>query len=247
MLPQLASGRVSVGSCLRTLVSTSQLQSRIVANQARGYASVVPQPRSNNVKTHRPRLNVEVDPNHGLYAFFRKKINKDDGAVSYETIEAKNLATVESGRSWTAAELRRKSFKDLHTLWYVLLREKNLLATQREEARRATIDVSLTPYYPRYHKVRKSMARIKYIINERRLAYEGALGIMAEKNKARLEQKRLRLEASQQAHSEKEAQEAKEAEKQKAAQESPEGRAADLAAAGLFQSVPASQPSAEKH
>jgi large subunit ribosomal protein L47 len=41
-----------------------------------------------------------------------------------------------AARSWKAAELRRKSFKDLHTLWYVLVRERNLLAAQREEARR---------------------------------------------------------------------------------------------------------------
>jgi hypothetical protein len=44
-----------------------------------------------------------------------------------------------SGRAWTAAELRRKGFRDLHTLWYVLLRERNLIATQMESYRRASI------------------------------------------------------------------------------------------------------------
>ena len=44
-----------------------------------------------------------------------------------------------AGRSWNAAEIRRKSFKDLHTLWYVLLRERNLLATQLAEGKRMNI------------------------------------------------------------------------------------------------------------
>jgi large subunit ribosomal protein L47 len=86
-------------------------------------------------------------------------------------------------------------------LWYVLLRERNLLATQKEETRRMGADrdtqmnktklyhVRFTSHffipivscfnleYATFHQVRKSMARIKQVLNERRIAYDKAHSI----------------------------------------------------------------------
>jgi large subunit ribosomal protein L47 len=87
----------------------------------------------------RPHLDVAVKPDHGLYAFFRRVAPADGGAARLETLEPGIPSATDSGRAWTAPELRRKDLRDLHTLWYVVLRERNLLASQREEARRMGI------------------------------------------------------------------------------------------------------------
>ncbi|KAI0761938.1 mitochondrial 39-S ribosomal protein L47 (MRP-L47)-domain-containing protein [Trametes elegans] len=134
----------------------------------------------------RPHLGVEVNPNHGLYAFFRKQ--EKDGRVSYETVEPVDLVADKSGRAWTAPELRRKSFKDLHTLWYVVLRERNLLATQQAEARRIGANEQALSLWAKAFRCRKTMARIKYVINERRVAYEGAVKIFNEEREQVLKQ-----------------------------------------------------------
>ncbi|GAB1520911.1 54S ribosomal protein L4 mitochondrial [Rhizoctonia solani] len=129
----------------------------------------------------RPNLQVEVNDNHGLYGFFRAVRDEVSGVVDYETIVPRHRVNDYSGRAWLASELRRKSFKDLHTLWYVLARERNLLATQAAEARRLNIQVlSFTNINKRDLRCRKSMARIKQVLNERRLAYDDAVKLFKE-------------------------------------------------------------------
>ncbi|XP_028394233.1 39S ribosomal protein L47, mitochondrial-like [Dendronephthya gigantea] len=76
---------------------------------------------------------------------------------------------VKSGRSWRAGELRQKSNEDLHKLWYILLKERNMLLTVQEEAKRQEI-VMVSP--ERLQKVKKSMALIKVVLNERKQAIE---------------------------------------------------------------------------
>ncbi|KAF9351204.1 39S ribosomal protein L47, mitochondrial [Mortierella sp. NVP85] len=76
-----------------------------------------------------------------------------------------------TGRAWRASELRVKSFDDLHKLWYVLLKERNLLATQKEEALRNHVPKQYFSNKGRRAKCQKSMARIKFVLNERRLAW----------------------------------------------------------------------------
>ena len=45
----------------------------------------------------RPHLGIKVNPNHGLYACFRRKEKGE--AVSYETVESIDIASDKSGAS----------------------------------------------------------------------------------------------------------------------------------------------------
>lgn len=72
---------------------------------------------------------IKVDEKHGLWGFFP---------------EPKKLVwtpneTERHGRAWTVEELRRKSWEDLHALWWVCCKERNMIATSRTELIRAKL------------------------------------------------------------------------------------------------------------
>lgn len=82
------------------------------------------------------------------------------------------------GRAWYASELRLKSFLDLHKLWFVLLKERNLLSTQELEARR--LGQQWTGW-ERVHKVKLGMARIKTVLTERAHLHKQAKDLVVER------------------------------------------------------------------
>lgn len=75
---------------------------------------------------------------------------------------------VKSGRSWTKDELRIKSNSDLHKLWYVLLKERNMLLTMEENAK---AEWKLFPSPERLDKVEESMENLETVVRERNKAY----------------------------------------------------------------------------
>lgn len=102
--------------------------------------------------------NIAVKDDHPLWQFFKDK--------KY----MRSLADLENpGRPWTVQELRRKSFDDLHTLWYVCLRERNVLL--RESQIYNTWGKGQDMGQDRFKEVSESigttMWRVRHVLSER--------------------------------------------------------------------------------
>ncbi|KAI9201920.1 mitochondrial 39-S ribosomal protein L47 (MRP-L47)-domain-containing protein [Polychytrium aggregatum] len=80
-----------------------------------------------------------------------------------------------TGRSWTSDELRAKSFEDLHQLWWLCAKEQNKLHSQQEECRRFRL---VDPSKDRLKEVKRTMARIKQVLWERKQTWEQAKHIL---------------------------------------------------------------------
>lgn len=82
----------------------------------------------------------------------------------------KNLGErrVRSGRPWRVEELRLKSNSDLHKLWFVLYKERNMLYTMQEASKN---EYELFPSPERIDKIEESMANLENVVRERNDAY----------------------------------------------------------------------------
>uniref|UniRef100_A0A0N5BVZ4 Large ribosomal subunit protein uL29m n=1 Tax=Strongyloides papillosus TaxID=174720 RepID=A0A0N5BVZ4_STREA len=88
------------------------------------------------------------------------------------------------GREWSADELRLKSNTDLHKLWYVLLKERNMLLTMKTAFK---VGVDHFPNEERIDRVKMSMENIEEVIHERNNAfYELETGLPATPKKRRV-------------------------------------------------------------
>lgn len=98
----------------------------------------------------------EYKDNHpGLMEFFDSPENWGQTAVKV-------------GRSWKIDELRLKSNSDLHKLWFVLYKEKNMLLTMQEQC----FDNGYAmPNPERIEKVEESMENLENVVKERNRAY----------------------------------------------------------------------------
>ena len=74
----------------------------------------------------------------------------------YWAVQSVVMCPVVTGRSWSAEDLRRKSWDDLHKLWYVLLKERNLLLSERDRYRAVG---QIMPNGRRMTKVSRTLAQ----------------------------------------------------------------------------------------
>ncbi|KAI2473070.1 MRP-L47-domain-containing protein [Annulohypoxylon bovei var. microspora] len=140
-------------------------------NRLRGLSSLYrsgPRARMNIEPSQLPKPSnykpkIEVDPNHGLWDFF---FSKDRLIPTPDEVD-------EYGRSWTAEELRHKSWEDLHSLWWVCVKEQNRIITAVRMYKTFRFNEK-ERLLSRLDETRNTMRRIRHVLTERFYLWEDA-------------------------------------------------------------------------
>ncbi|KAF2092317.1 MRP-L47-domain-containing protein, partial [Saccharata proteae CBS 121410] len=109
-------------------------------------------------------LKIETDPNHGLWGFFKDK--------KLLTTPKEEFAF---GRAWSEVELRRKSWDDLHKLWWVCVKERNRIATVTHERQRLRAGYGEYEALERDATVHETQKNIRTVLLQRYYAFERSL------------------------------------------------------------------------
>ncbi|XP_014479560.1 PREDICTED: 39S ribosomal protein L47, mitochondrial [Dinoponera quadriceps] len=101
-------------------------------------------------------------------AFIHITSERRDLMEFFENPEHWGKMEIKVGRSWRMEELRLKSNSDLHKLWFVLMKERNMLMTMEEACKEA---YEIFPNPERLDKVQNSMKNLESVVRERNRAY----------------------------------------------------------------------------
>lgn len=98
-----------------------------------------------------------------------KKLDSQKGVLQFIDSGTSAGAT-RTGRAWRTSELRLKSYEDLHKLWFILLKERNILLSEKAWCKTNSRHWVNGP--SNLYKVKRSMARLKGVVGERTRAYK---------------------------------------------------------------------------
>lgn len=120
--------------------------------------------------------NLKCPPDHPLWQFF----NNGKFLTAEEDLDS-------NSRSWSIPELRRKNFNDLHSLWYICLKQRNVLAREIHLLE-VSMGADAGPYMDLSNIIRDTMWKIRHVLNERDLSQKKAQQSFVQINKEFVEQ-----------------------------------------------------------
>lgn len=107
---------------------------------------------------------------HGLWDFFHKN----------QSLLTTPQELANHGREWTVGELRSKDWDSLHQLWWICVKERNRLATEKLERSRVRALWGDHESKDRDQAVQKTMKAILDTLAERTQAYEEAVALASQ-------------------------------------------------------------------